>query len=51
MIALIGAILRVTNDLGFASNIGGVLVESGSSFQQRLKGTMSIPIFFMFLST
>uniref|UniRef100_A0A1J3CN74 Nicastrin n=1 Tax=Noccaea caerulescens TaxID=107243 RepID=A0A1J3CN74_NOCCA len=29
---------RVTNDLGFASNIGGVLVESGSSFQQKLKG-------------
>lgn len=41
MITLNGAILRVSNDLSFASNIGGVLVESGSS----LKGTMSIRIF------
>ncbi|KAF8050660.1 hypothetical protein N665_1911s0005 [Sinapis alba] len=29
---------RVTNDLSFASKIGGVLIESGSSFQQKLKG-------------
>lgn len=29
---------RVSNDLSFASKIGGVLIESGSSFQQRLKG-------------
>lgn len=29
---------RVSNDLSFASKIGGVLIESGSSFQQKLKG-------------
>ncbi|KAJ0245631.1 Nicastrin [Hirschfeldia incana] len=29
---------RVSNDLSFASKIGGVLVESGSSFLQKLKG-------------
>ncbi|CAH8308715.1 unnamed protein product [Eruca vesicaria subsp. sativa] len=29
---------RVSNDVSFASKIGGVLVESGSSFQQKLKG-------------
>ncbi|CAN7057750.1 hypothetical protein IGI04_015210 [Brassica rapa subsp. trilocularis] len=28
----------VSNDLSFASKIGGVLIESGSSFQQKLKG-------------
>ncbi|CAN7058272.1 unnamed protein product [Brassica rapa subsp. trilocularis] len=28
---------RVSNDLSFASKIGGVLIESGSSFQQKLK--------------
>lgn len=37
----------MTNDLGFASNIGGVLVESGSSFQQKLKGTLSIRMFYV----
>ncbi|CAH2064294.1 unnamed protein product [Thlaspi arvense] len=31
-------ILVVSSDLSFASNIGGVLVESGTSFQQKLKG-------------
>ncbi|KAG7565434.1 Nicastrin [Arabidopsis suecica] len=29
---------RVSSDLSFASKIGGVLVESGSNFQQKLKG-------------
>jgi nicastrin len=29
---------RVSTDLSFASKIGGVLVESGSNFQQKLKG-------------
>ncbi|VVB05490.1 unnamed protein product [Arabis nemorensis] len=29
---------RVSNDLSFASKVGGVLVDSGSSFQQKLKG-------------
>lgn len=29
---------RVSNDLSFASKVGGVLIESGSSFQQKLKG-------------
>ncbi|CAN8279000.1 unnamed protein product [Cochlearia groenlandica] len=31
-------LIRVSDDLSFASKIGGVLVESGSSFQQNLKG-------------
>ncbi|KAF2565568.1 hypothetical protein F2Q68_00026486 [Brassica cretica] len=30
--------ILVSNDLSFASKIGGVLIESGSSFQQKLKG-------------
>ncbi|CDY23228.1 BnaA04g05310D [Brassica napus] len=30
--------IMVSNDLSFASKIGGVLIESGSSFQQKLKG-------------
>ncbi|KAG7560615.1 Nicastrin [Arabidopsis thaliana x Arabidopsis arenosa] len=29
---------RVSSDLSFASKIGGVLVQSGSNFQQKLKG-------------
>ncbi|XP_006403782.2 nicastrin isoform X2 [Eutrema salsugineum] len=33
-----GFFSRVSNDLSFASQIGGVLVESGSSFQQKFKG-------------
>ncbi|EFH54135.1 hypothetical protein ARALYDRAFT_485634 [Arabidopsis lyrata subsp. lyrata] len=30
--------IRVSSDLSFASKIGGVLVQSGSNFQQKLKG-------------
>lgn len=36
----------MSNDLSFASKIGGVLIESGSSFQQKLKGTMPIRILY-----